>query len=137
MPLNPSRESLRRALQARAAELRRDLGRTLHDEGESADLGLPNRNQEVDDAAVAESETVLDIASVQRDARELQEVDAALGRIDTPQFGLCAECGEPIAPARLAAQPQAARCIECEREAERATLGVTAGPPQGAASPPG
>jgi RNA polymerase-binding protein DksA len=119
MPLNPSRERARLALQARAAELRRDLGKTLHDEGAREDLGLPNRNAEVDDAAVAESETILDIAAVQRDARELEEVNAALARIDTADFGLCVDCGGEIAAERLAAQPQAARCIECEREAER------------------
>lgn len=119
MPLNADREHLRRALNARAAQLRGELGQSLHDEAKP-DLGLPNRNAEVDDAAVAEAETVLDIASVQRDARELAEVEAALGRIDTEAFGLCVDCGREIAPARLAAQPQAARCIECEREAERA-----------------
>ena len=120
MSLNLSRETLKRRLEARAAQLRRELGQVLHEDGEREDLGLPNRNVEVDDAAVAESETVLDIASVQRDARELEEVIAALGRIDTPEFGVCAECGGRIAPERLAAQPQAARCIDCERAAERA-----------------
>ena len=127
MSLTPSRESLRQALLARAAELRRDLGQTLHDGGERSDLGLPNRNVEVDDAAVAESETNLDIASVQRDARELEEVTAALARLDGPDFGICTECGTAIPAARLAAQPQAARCIDCERSAESRRPAVRAG----------
>lgn len=118
MPLK-SREALRRKLQARAAELRGELGATLHDAGERPDLGLPNRNVEVDDAAVAENATILDIAAVQRDARELEEVVAALERIDGPDYGICADCGEPIAPERLEAQPQARRCIACESLAEQ------------------
>ena len=121
MSLTPSRDTVRWALEARAAELRRELGQVLHDSGERSDLGLPNRNAEVDDAAVAENETILDIAAVQRDARELDDVNAALARIDSPDFGLCVECGAGIAAERLAAQPQAVRCIDCEREAERRT----------------
>ncbi len=30
----------------------------------------------------------------------------------------CIDCGEPISPARLAAQPGAVRCIECQRDFE-------------------
>jgi DnaK suppressor protein len=123
MPLNvalsPEREAVRRKLQARAAQLRREIGATMHDAGERADAGLPNRNAEVDDAAVAESETLLDIAGVQRDVLELDDVMAALAKLATPDYGLCEDCSAVIDPARLAAKPQARRCIDCEREAER------------------
>ena len=37
--------------------------------------------------------------------------DAALARIDAGTYGRCAVCGEPIAPARLAARPLTDRCI--------------------------
>lgn len=119
MPLSPELEAVRRKLQARAAQLRREIEATMHDAGARADAGLPNRNAEVDDAAVAESETVLDIAGVQRDVRELDDVMAAIAKLDGPDYGLCEDCGRAIVPARLAAQPQARRCIGCEREAER------------------
>lgn len=33
--------------------------------------------------------------------------------------GFCPDCGEPIPPARLAAQPGAVRCVECQALAER------------------
>ena len=32
--------------------------------------------------------------------------------------GICAECGRPIAPARLKALPSARACIDCQRELE-------------------
>ena len=32
----------------------------------------------------------------------------------------CAECGQPIPPARLRALPSARRCVGCQREAEEA-----------------
>ena len=33
--------------------------------------------------------------------------------------GQCADCGEAIAPARLAAQPQALRCAGCQQRFEQ------------------
>lgn len=33
--------------------------------------------------------------------------------------GLCQSCGEQIDPARLAAAPEARRCIDCQRAADR------------------
>jgi DnaK suppressor protein len=111
-----SRDLLRKRLKARAAQLRGEVGAVLHS---SEALGLPNHRAEVDDEAVADLETSLDIASVEREARELEEVDAALARIDGPTFGLCATCEKPIAWERLLAQPQARHCVKCEAAAER------------------
>jgi DnaK suppressor protein len=111
-----SRDILRRRLEARAAQLRGEVGAALH---ASEALGLPNHRTEVDDDAVADLETSLDVASVERDARELEEVSAALARIDGPNFGSCATCERPIAWERLLAQPQATHCVKCEALAEK------------------
>lgn len=46
---------------------------------------------------------------------ERLKIVAALKRIETGEFGWCAECGEPIAPKRLAADLTAHLCIECAR----------------------
>jgi DnaK suppressor protein len=48
-----------------------------------------------------------------------REIDAALERIDTGTYGICASCGRPIAPERLEALPYATKCIECKRQEER------------------
>lgn len=48
----------------------------------------------------------------------LDEVDAALARIDAGTYGACVDCGQPIAESRLAAVPSAARCIDCQRARE-------------------
>ena len=42
----------------------------------------------------------------------LQEVDAALSRMDDGSYGLCEECHEPIESARLAADPLVRLCID-------------------------
>ncbi|MEA2176790.1 MAG: DnaK suppressor protein [Solirubrobacteraceae bacterium] len=39
----------------------------------------------------------------------------ALEKLDEGTYGLCDRCGEPIAPARLAAAPDSVHCIACAR----------------------
>ncbi|GAA2752345.1 TraR/DksA family transcriptional regulator [Amnibacterium kyonggiense] len=43
--------------------------------------------------------------------QRLAEIDAALTRIADGTDGVCAVCGEPIAPGRLEARPTTDRCI--------------------------
>lgn len=47
----------------------------------------------------------------------LSRVLAALARLeDEPdEFGLCAECGDPIAPGRLELMPYVELCVECQQ----------------------
>ncbi|PLS76416.1 MAG: DNA-binding protein [Actinobacteria bacterium] len=43
----------------------------------------------------------------------LEEVEAALAKLDEGNYGICEECGQPIADARLEAMPAARFCINC------------------------
>ena len=45
---------------------------------------------------------------------EFNAVSAALERVANGSYGTCVRCGEPIPLARLEAQPEAVRCIDCE-----------------------
>ena len=44
---------------------------------------------------------------------QLAEVEAALERLAAGAYGVCEQCGQPIAPARLEARPAARTCIAC------------------------
>jgi len=114
------RGSLKSKLVARRNALRADIQAKLNTQDDPALLGLRNRMEDIDDWAVADLETALDVAEVSRDAAELHEVDAALARIDGDTYGACLECGAPIPFARLDAYPMAARCIECQEQLETA-----------------
>ena len=48
-----------------------------------------------------------------RRAGELRKIEAALRRVDEGEYGYCAECGEAIAPKRLAIDLTATRCAPC------------------------
>jgi DnaK suppressor protein len=60
-----------------------------------------------------------DLALRDRARQHLDQVDAALARIDAGTFGTCIRCGRSIAPERLEALPWAAHCIDCQREVDR------------------
>jgi DnaK suppressor protein len=61
--------------------------------------------------------------SLERDTKNLMQIDAALKRIDGGEFGICLDCEEAISAKRLAAVPWAGYCLHCQElhDAEEAT----------------
>lgn len=45
---------------------------------------------------------------------QLDDVDAALVRIESGKYGVCANCGKDIPAARLEARPASILCIDCK-----------------------
>ena len=45
----------------------------------------------------------------------LEEIDAALGRLDAGTYGLCEDCGKPVPAGRLEIIPYARRCVACQQ----------------------
>ena len=62
----------------------------------------------------------LELALDDHETLELTAIDAALARITAGTYGRCIDCDADIAPARLQATPQAARCIHCQEKVESA-----------------
>jgi len=52
----------------------------------------------------------------ERAQRELEQVDAALARLENGTYGLCAACSRPIDPERLDALPWALYDLDCQRK---------------------
>ena len=44
---------------------------------------------------------------------------AALERLSEGEYGVCEECGEAIAPARLKVMPEVTTCVRCQDRLER------------------
>jgi DnaK suppressor protein len=54
------------------------------------------------------------IGALARQARHhLDEIDAAVARLEAGTYGTCEQCGTPIGEERLAARPAARTCIRC------------------------
>jgi RNA polymerase-binding protein DksA len=63
-------------------------------------------------AATAERTEVLGLVETLKG--QLDGVEAALARIKEGRYGICANCGKEIAPARLEARPESVYCIDCK-----------------------
>ena len=83
-----------------------------------------SRDSNADDEHDPEGATIAfersQIGALVRQARQrLDEIDAAVGRVDDGTYGICEQCGRPIGEPRLEARPTAATCIDCATKASR------------------
>ncbi len=75
----------------------------------------------IDQRELALAETVTsvpDAVALSRAAtllRTIEEIDAALTRLDTGTYGRCVDCGSPIPLERLEFRPFAAACVSCQQ----------------------
>jgi len=74
------------------------------------------RQGDMADQASGNNEVHIHLRLKQTDAKILQAIDEALQRIDKGIFGICRDCGEPIAEARLNAIPWTRVCITCKEK---------------------
>ena len=58
------------------------------------------------------------LANQQQSSQLLQRIELALQRIESGEYGFCLRCEEPIAFARLQAQPFAGLCLDCQSASE-------------------
>ena len=85
----------------------------LHDMEAERDIERMDHAQE---EAVNDEMMALD----ERSRQQVQEIQAALARIDDGTYGDCARCGNPINPKRLETLPTARYCIRCQEQLETA-----------------
>ena len=103
-------------LTARRAAYREQVGRLtaaadeLAQAGEAPDLGDEQGFAEADSLQV-ERDRVLSLTAQARN--RIEQVDAALRRLDTGTYGACRSCRRPIPVARLEAVPEATQCVSC------------------------
>jgi DnaK suppressor protein len=60
----------------------------------------------------------IELALIQMKAETLNKINEALNRLEDGRYGMCFECGDEIAEARLRALPFAVRCKDCEEARE-------------------
>jgi DnaK suppressor protein len=74
------------------------------------------RQGDMADQASGNNEVHIALKLKQTDAKILQAIDEALQRIEKRTYGICRDCGEPIAAARLNAVPWTKVCITCKEK---------------------
>lgn len=74
------------------------------------------RQGDLADQASGNNEVHIQLKLKQTDAKILQAIEEALWRIEKGTYGVCRDCGEPIAEARLQAIPWTRVCIGCKEK---------------------
>ena len=106
---------LRTALLARRAEAEERLGahaRTFRDIVDAAANSNADDEHDPEGATIAFERSQVD-ALAQSAHDTLDEISAALARLDDGTYGVCETCGQPIPLDRLRARPTARRCVAC------------------------
>src|SRR5436189_2307049 len=66
------------------------------------------------DQSSLENDVHIRLALKQTDSKLLRAIEEAIHRIEQGTFGICMECENQIAPARLGAVPWTRVCIDCK-----------------------
>jgi RNA polymerase-binding transcription factor len=74
------------------------------------------RQGDMADQASGNNEVHIQLKLKQTDAKILQAIEEALLRVDKGSYGVCRDCGDMIAEARLKAIPWTRVCITCKEK---------------------
>lgn len=109
----PERQALEARLRHRQQALTQELD--THQGGQSrVDHAHDLLEQDGDDAPQRDADREVDMARSDRVNQELGLISRALQRLYQADFGTCGDCGDAIAPERLAIEPWAERCVRCQ-----------------------
>ena len=108
----------KKKLQLRREELMRTIART-EEEGRQAD---DDQTVDLADKAANSYTKEFLFGMTNTDRTILNMIDAALKRIQTDEYGVCANCQEEMQQKRLEAVPWAKHCINCQEKHEQGLL---------------
>lgn len=100
-------------------QMRREVLNEVNDKyAASREIGQDNLPDLADVSSNAYNrEMLLNLSDAQH--RKLQDINAALERMDNDEYGVCASCGEEIAPRRMEVRPFSRYCIDCKTDIEK------------------
>jgi DnaK suppressor protein len=111
-------EKYRRLLEEKKSSLSAELAKARDAEEETT----VEATQDIADKAVSSYTREFLYSLSDSDRTTLLQIDEALARIDDGSYGLCDNCGTPMAEKRLLAVPWTPYCIDCQELAEKGLL---------------
>jgi DnaK suppressor protein len=111
-------EYYKKKLMTRREELMKTIART-EEEGRQAD---DDPTVDLADKAANSYTKEFLFGMTNTDRVILNQIEAALKRIDSDDYGVCANCQEELQQKRLEAVPWAKHCINCQEKAEKGQL---------------
>jgi DnaK suppressor protein len=92
----------------------RDLRASMSVQSAAAVVTRTERGSDEGDLSQQSNEEWIFLNRNRLESKLLREVEEALSRVGTEEYGVCQECGEAISLKRLAAVPWAKYCITCQ-----------------------
>jgi DnaK suppressor protein len=108
-------EEERTRLQGIRDDLQRERAEATSETGDE----LSSFDQHPGDAGTETFELERNVSLLEQVENELEEIEAAFGRLERGEYGRCQACGRPIGDERLEAMPAARFCIEDQARVER------------------
>jgi len=113
----------RRGLLALMSRLDRDRSQLMEEalratSGEASG-GLSNIPLHPADLGSHTFEEELTVGLLENEEQLIEEINAALGRLDEGVYGRCTACGRELSRERLKALPYARHCVVCARRLQR------------------
>ena len=100
--------------------LLREVRNELENSGNQHRIDLLNSEPgDSGDESMANALADFNLTILDRHIDAMRDIEAALQRIKNGEYGVCIDCGEDVAFARLQAYPTAKRCIICQERRER------------------
>lgn len=119
---NDELESFRNILQTLRARLRGDLDQmtdeALRRDQPQSSGNLSNVPLHMADVGTENYDQEFTLGLIENERVTLEEIQEALGRIESGTFGRCLECNAAIPKPRLQALPYTRHCIQCARAME-------------------
>jgi len=116
-------EKYREALLALRSRLKGDVSHltseALRKDSGGAGGNLSNTPIHMADLGSDAFEQEFTLSLLENEEQTLEQIAAALKRIDQGSFGRCEECTGPIPTARLQALPFTRHCVECARKLQQ------------------
>jgi RNA polymerase-binding protein DksA len=95
-------------------DLDADLSESLEDSSEESPY-----DQHMAETAGVTLDREIDLTLEENARAAISQIDRALHKLETGNYGVCDKCGNPIGDERLKAAPFATLCIDCKRREER------------------
>jgi RNA polymerase-binding protein DksA len=111
--------TLKKALDDRSLQLREEIRQELLGSDNPAFIDLAGQVHDREEESVADMLVDIQLDSIDRHMQEFRDIETAIARMESGDYGTCQACGEEIAVERLTAQPTALRCTPCQTEFER------------------
>jgi RNA polymerase-binding protein DksA len=116
-------DSIKEELLRRKTEIEKELNLVARKENDGGDdeykATFPDYGDKPDENAQEIAEYEANVAEEDLLEKTLRDINKALERIKSGDYGICKHCGKPIDPRRLKARPTAGSCIDCKTKLQQ------------------